>query len=42
MSLALRPVRAIAEKLDPKPKPALSEPRARVEPSWRLARKRRR
>ena len=40
---ALRPVRAIIEKLDPKPEPAaLSEPGKRVEPSWRLARKRRR
>jgi hypothetical protein len=43
MSPALRPVRAIMEKLDPKPEPApLSEPRPRVEPSWRMARKRRR
>jgi hypothetical protein len=43
MSPALRPVRAIMEKLDPKPKPApLSEPGKRVEPGWRMARKRRR
>jgi len=43
MSPALRTVRAIMEKLDPKPEPLpLSEPRARVEPSWRIARKRRR
>jgi hypothetical protein len=43
MSPALRPVRAIMEKLDPKPEPApLSEPGKRVAPSWRMARKRRR
>jgi hypothetical protein len=39
MSPALRPVRAIMEKLDPKPEPApLTEPGKRVEPSWRMAR----
>ena len=43
MSPALRPVREIMEKLDPKPEPQpLPAPRKRVEPSWRLARKRRR
>jgi hypothetical protein len=39
MSPALRPVRAIMEKLDQKPEPQpLSEPGKRVEPSWWLAR----
>jgi hypothetical protein len=43
MSPGLRPVRAIREKFDPKPKPQPSSaPQARVEPSWRMARKRRR
>ena len=42
LSPAFRPVREIMEKLDPKPEPApLSEPGKRVEPSWRMARKRR-
>ncbi len=40
---ALRPVREIMEKLDPKPEPQpLPAQGKRVEPSWRLARKRRR
>jgi hypothetical protein len=40
---ALRPVRAIMEKLNPKPEPQpLPAQGKRVEPSWRLARKRRR
>jgi hypothetical protein len=40
MSPALRPVPEIMEKVDPKPAPQpLPE---RIEPSWRLARKRRR
>jgi hypothetical protein len=45
LSPALRPVREIMEKLDPKPVPVpapLSAPGKRVEPSWRIARKRRR
>jgi hypothetical protein len=43
MSPALRPVRAIMEKLDPKPElQPLPAPGKRVEPSWRMARKRRR
>ena len=43
LSPSLRPVRAIMDKLDPKPEPQpLSEPTKRVEPSWRMARKRRR
>ena len=44
LSPALRPVRAIMEKLDdPKPEPqALPAQGKRVEPSWRTARKRRR
>ena len=44
LSPALREVRAVIEKLDPKPEPApLPEPaKTRVEPSWRMARKRRR
>jgi hypothetical protein len=43
VSLALRPVRAIMKKLDPKPKPPpLPASQARVEPSWRMARNRRR
>jgi hypothetical protein len=43
MSPALWQVRAIMEKLDLKPKPAPPpEPAKRVEPSWRMARKRRR
>jgi hypothetical protein len=42
MSPALRPIREIMEKLAPKPKPeALPAPRERIEPSWRMARKRR-
>jgi hypothetical protein len=42
MSPALRPVRAIMDKLDPKPEPQpLPASRVRVEPSWRMARKRR-
>src|SRR5260370_35507630 len=41
MSPSLRAMRAIMEELDPKPE-LLSAPRARVEPSWRMARKRRR
>jgi hypothetical protein len=40
---ALRPVREIMEKLNPKPEPQpLPAQGKRVEPSWRLARKRRR
>jgi hypothetical protein len=43
LSPSLRPVRAIMEKLDPKPEPApLSEPGKQVGPSWRMARRRRR
>ena len=43
LSPELRPVRSIMEKLDPKPEPQLlPAPKPRVEPSWRLARKRRR
>jgi hypothetical protein len=43
MPPALRSVRATMEKLDPRPKPEpLSAPKPRVEPSWRMARKRRR
>jgi hypothetical protein len=43
MSPGLRPIRAIMEKLDPKPEPQpLPAPKPRVEPSWRMARKRRR
>jgi hypothetical protein len=43
LSPALRPVREVIEKLDPKPRPEpLPAPAKRVEPSWRLARKRRR
>ena len=39
----LRPVRVIMEKLDPKPEPVpLPAQEKRVEPSWRMARKRRR
>jgi hypothetical protein len=38
MSSALRPVREIVQKLDPKPKPPpLPTTQARVEPSWRIA-----
>jgi hypothetical protein len=40
MSPKLRPVREIMEKLDPKPEAPLPEPAKRVEPSWRMARKR--
>jgi hypothetical protein len=43
VSPKLRAVRAIMEKLDPKPEPTpMPEPTKRVEPSWRMARKRRR
>ena len=43
LSPALRPVRAIMEKLDPKPElQPLPAQGKRVEPRWRMARKRRR
>ena len=43
LSPALRPVQAIMDKLNPKPEPQpLRAQGKRVEPSWRLARKRRR
>ena len=43
LSPALRRVREIMEKLDPKPEPhPLPAQGKRVEPSWRMARKRRR
>jgi hypothetical protein len=43
LSPALRPVREIMEKLNPKPEPQPFPMQGkRVEPSWRLARKRRR
>jgi hypothetical protein len=43
LSTALRPVREIMEKLDPKPEPQpLPALGKRIEPSWRMARKRRR
>ena len=43
LSPALRPVREIMDKLDPKPEPRpLPTQGKRVEPSWRLARKQRR
>jgi hypothetical protein len=41
LSPALRPVRAIMERLDPKPEPIVA-PAKRVEPSWIPRRKRRR
>ena len=42
-SLGLRHVREVIEKLDPKAAPEpLPAPEKRVEPSWRMARKRRR
>ena len=43
MSPSLRPVREIMDKFDPKPEPQpLPTQGKRVEPSWRMARKRRR
>jgi hypothetical protein len=42
LSPTLRPVREIIEKLDPKPEPRpLPAQGKRIEPSWRLARKKR-